>query len=273
MPSWNAVHSEHVLSAMGECDELGDDEFLSRHGFQRGRSYVLWHKGRAYDSKAVLGVANGYATGTVATADEFTGDEDEAAKKLTHLGFDIEPTGDAVEEDAPVSDEAMRAQWSEAAREHLAAAAKQYGTLVTFKDLAEHVQTATGLRTRKLAHNWIGDVLKRVAVDSAARQEPLLSALAVNAAGSVGEGYGSTVASVLGETPADPDDHAAQQRFECYRFFGATMPAGGGFPALSPKLTTARNREAKARMLARPVAVCPRCQIAVPASGICDNCD
>ncbi len=54
MPSWNAVHSEHVLSAMGECDELGDDEFLSRHGFDRAKSYVLWHKGRAYDSKTVL---------------------------------------------------------------------------------------------------------------------------------------------------------------------------------------------------------------------------
>ncbi len=274
MPSWNAVHSEHVLSAMGECDELGDDEFLSRHGFTRAKSYVLWHKGRAYDSKAILGVAHGYATGTVAAADEFTGDNDEAAKKLTHLGFDIEPTGDVVDAEAdPVSDESMRAQWAEAAREHLIAAAKQYGALVTFKDLAEHVQAATGLRTRKLAHNWIGDVLKRVALDSAARQEPLVSALCVNAAGSVGEGYATTVQLVLGETPADADDHAAQQRFECYRFFGATMPSGGGFPALSPKLTTARNREAKARMLARPIAVCPRCQIAVPASGICDNCD
>jgi hypothetical protein len=275
MPSWNAVHSEHVLSAMGECDQLGQDEFLSRHGFQRAKSHVLWHKGRGYDSKAVLGVAHGYATGTVATPDEFAGTADEAAKRLTHLGFDIEPTGDPVEDEVaePVSDESMRAQWAVAAREHLAEAAKQYGALVTFKELAEHVQATTGLRTRKLAHNWIGDVLNRVAVDSAARNEPLLSALCVNAAGSVGEGYAVTIKSVLGETPADGDDHAAQQRFECYKFFGATMPVGGGFPALSPKLTTARNRDAKARMLARPIPVCPNCQIAVPASGICDNCD
>jgi hypothetical protein len=275
MPSWNAVRSEHVLSAMGECDEQGDEEFLARHGFERTRTYVLWHKGRAYDSKTVLAVAHGQATGVVATPEDFSGDEDEAAKVLTHLGFDIEPTGapDDEEEPEPVSEEAMRAQWAEAARERLLEVAGQYGGLVTYKELAEHVQAATGLRTKKLAHHWIGDVLTRTMVDSAAREEPILAALCVNSAGSVGDGYSVAVTSVLGETPADGDDHAAQQRFECYRFFGASMPSGGGFPALSPKLTTARNREAKARMAARPVAVCPTCQLAVPASGICDNCD
>lgn len=275
MPSWNDVRSEHVLTAMGECDEQGDDEFLSRHGFERATTYVLWHKGRAYDSQAVLAVAHGHATGTAVTAEEFSGDDDEAAQVLTHLGFDIEPTGAPSDEDEPepVSDESMRAQWAEAARTHLVKTAKQYGALVTYKELAEHVQSATGLRTKKLAHHWIGDVLARTAAESAAREEPILSALCVNAAGSVGDGYAVAVQSVLGETPSDADDHAAQQRFECYRFFGASMPAGGGFPALSPKLTTARDREAKARMAARPVAVCPKCQLAVPASGICDNCD
>lgn len=275
MPSWKAVRSEHVLSAMGECDEQGDEEFLSVHGFEKTLTYVLWHKGRGYDSRAVLGVAHGYATGTVVRSEEFSGDEDEAAQVLTHLGFDIEPTGAPSDEDEPepVSEESMRAQWAEAARTRLVETASQYGALVTYKELAEHVQSATGLRTTKLAHHWIGDVLNRVAVDSAAREEPILSSLCVNAAGSVGDGYAVSVGSVLGQTPADADDHAAQQRFECYRFFGATMPTGGGFPALSPKLTTARNREAKARMAARPVAVCPNCQLAVPASGICDNCD
>jgi hypothetical protein len=173
----------------------------------------------------------------------------------------------------PVSEESMRAQWAVAARELLVETARQYGGLVTHKELAEHVQTVTGLRTRKLPRSWIGDVLTRTAVDSAAREEPIIASLCVNATGSVGEGYAVTIQSVLGETPVDADDHAAQQRLECYRFFGATLPVGGGFPALSPKLATARTREAKARMLARPVAVCPTCQIAVPASGVCDNCD
>ena len=197
MPSWNAVRSEHVLSAMGECDAQGDEEFLSSHGFERTKSYVLWHKGRGYDSRAVLGVAHGFATGSIVSPEEFAGD-DEAAQVLTHLGFDIEPTGAPEDEPEPVSEEDTRAQWAEAARTRLVEAAKQYGALVTYKELAEHVQASTGLRTKKLAHHWIGDVLTRVAVDSAAREEPILSSLCVNASGSVGDGYAVAIGSVLG---------------------------------------------------------------------------
>lgn len=48
-----------VLKAIAEYDRLGRDEFLAKHGYGPARKYVLIHKGRHYDSKAIAGVAFG----------------------------------------------------------------------------------------------------------------------------------------------------------------------------------------------------------------------
>jgi hypothetical protein len=89
MPEWSVVARAHVLSAMREYDELGSREFLRRYGFGRSTAYTLWHQGKEYDSKAVLGVAYYHATGTVPRPDECSGGKDGAAKVLTDLGFDV----------------------------------------------------------------------------------------------------------------------------------------------------------------------------------------
>lgn len=89
MPSFQLVTRIHVLSAIREYDQLGADEFLGRYGFVRERDYVLRERGKTYDSKAILGVAHRYATGTPATSDEFSGGKDGAAKVLTNLGFTV----------------------------------------------------------------------------------------------------------------------------------------------------------------------------------------
>ena len=49
-----------VLAAIAEYDRLGQDEFLDKYGFDRARSYLLIHNGKAYDSKAIVGVAHGF---------------------------------------------------------------------------------------------------------------------------------------------------------------------------------------------------------------------
>jgi len=89
MPQWSAVTRSHVLAAIAEYDQLGSTEFLRRHGFRRAHSYMLWHNGQEYDSKAILGVAYLHATGRPATWDEFSGGKDGAAKVLRERGFDV----------------------------------------------------------------------------------------------------------------------------------------------------------------------------------------
>ena len=77
-----------------------------------------------------------------------------------------------------------------------------------------------------------------------------------------------------GETPGDPDDHAARERLECHRFFqAADLPAGGGTAALTAKLAATRDRARKVRLSERTVATCPTCHMELPATGTCNYCD
>ncbi len=89
MVAWTAVTRTHVLAAIREYDEVGQDEFLGRYGFAPSREYVLRHANHSYDSKAVLGAALGYATGTAATSAEFSGGKDGAAVVLRDLDFTV----------------------------------------------------------------------------------------------------------------------------------------------------------------------------------------
>jgi hypothetical protein len=101
MPEWSLVDRSHVLRALGEYDSLGDREFLRRYGFRRSVACTLWHRGREYDARAVLGVACMYATGTPATPAELSGGTDGAAKVLSDLGFDVVVDEEAVAGERP----------------------------------------------------------------------------------------------------------------------------------------------------------------------------
>jgi len=195
---------------------------------------------------------------------------------IDHSGDDGPATG-AWQEASEVGNPTARAAWAEAARPVLLEAARRYHAVVTYKDLARQVQHSTGIRTTQQQHHWLGDVLRRVARVCADQQEPNLGALCVNAQGSVGQGYAAAVRDVTGETPEDPDAHAAAERLACYRYFEATgLPDDGGTPALVPELAAtrerARVRARRAAQEARPVNTCPTCQMAIPATGVCDNC-
>lgn len=91
MPSFHLVTRIHVLSAIREHDQLGRDEFLSKYGFEHTRDYVLRERGKSYDSKAILGAAHRYATGTAAASEEFSGGLDGAVKWLRNLEFTVVP--------------------------------------------------------------------------------------------------------------------------------------------------------------------------------------
>ena len=80
-----------VMDAMDEYDQLGRDEFLDKYGFDRARSYLLIHNGRAYDSKAIVGVAHGFVPGERAlSARDFSGGEATVGRLLRGLGFTVQ---------------------------------------------------------------------------------------------------------------------------------------------------------------------------------------
>lgn len=198
-------------------------------------------------------------------------DERELAP-LDHEGAPDSDAADAWQESADLGPEASRAAWAEAARTRLLEVAHHYNALITHKELGADVQELTHIRTSQLPHYWMGDVLGRVSRDAHGRGEPLLSALCVGSDGSVGDRYVSAVADTTDDLTGDSDDHAAQQRLACYRYFDAVgLPADGGFATLPPQLAARRERARKARVADAPVDVCPTCNTQLPATKVCDN--
>jgi hypothetical protein len=86
---WDPVQSHHVRQAVAEYDQLGQDEFLTRHGFGRAYAYLLILGGKGYDSKAILGVAYQLATGRPLGPHDFSGGVQGAAGVLRAMGFEI----------------------------------------------------------------------------------------------------------------------------------------------------------------------------------------
>ncbi|MEP2627444.1 MAG: HNH endonuclease [Hyphomicrobiales bacterium] len=81
----------HVLSAIEEFEELGRKPFLAKYGYGEALTYYLAHDGRRYDSKAVVGVAHGYARpdlNALANTD-LTGGDKQVGDLLRTLGFEV----------------------------------------------------------------------------------------------------------------------------------------------------------------------------------------
>ncbi|MGW0024715.1 hypothetical protein [Rhodococcus sp. NPDC003383] len=89
----SAITRPAVLSAIEEFDELGQDGFLRRRGYSEARNFRLVYRGRFYDSKAIAGVAHGYATGYFCDSSEFSGGLATVSDCLTDLGFVVDHGG------------------------------------------------------------------------------------------------------------------------------------------------------------------------------------
>lgn len=80
-----------ILEAIAEFDRLGRDAFLEKYGFGRSKKYILDYKGRAFDSKAIVGAAHGFQFPEKGPLDpaEFVGGEATVLPKLRLLGFSV----------------------------------------------------------------------------------------------------------------------------------------------------------------------------------------
>jgi hypothetical protein len=283
VPLFDAVTADHVHLAMQEHDARGPGQFLSRYGFAPSRDYLVLHEGTAYPSKAILGVALKHATGSAATPADFPSGKDGAAKILADLGFEIATIDDvrrgesatgSWQEATDVGPEASQAAWAIAARDQLVETAGHYHGVISTKELADSVQRRSGIRTSRPPTYWLGNVLAQVGRECAERNEPLLSALVINTDGGVGEGYAEAVLAITGKRPEDVDVHAADERLKCYQQYDAVgLPSTGGHRALTDKLTASRARARKKDHADKAANLCPTCQMALPATGICDTCD
>lgn len=172
-------------------------------------------------------------------------------------------------------------RWAPAARDVLIDVAHEYGAWITEEDLGRRVQAATGVTTRQPADEWVGGVLARVAADAATRGEPRLASLCVRADLSVGDHAGAAP----GEGVQARERQAAEDRLECYRAFGAELPADGGRPQLTPRtsarpVTRARKAPRERAATRAPAAstggmrevTCVECFMVVPAAATCREC-
>jgi RNA polymerase subunit RPABC4/transcription elongation factor Spt4 len=171
-----------------------------------------------------------------------------------------------------------RLAWVPIATESLLRTSRTYNATITYRDLAEELQSKSGIRTKQLTHHWIGKVLVIVSTACFQSNEPLLSSLCVQQNGSVGAGFGVALDGTYGGSrPADLDLAAAEERLKCYRHFGAQMPADGGQPALTPMLAATRKKKAtpaRARMAVEEEReICPLCHVRLPSSGVCGSHD
>lgn len=69
-----AISRDGVLKAVAEYDELGRDGFLSEYGYKPATGYLLVHEDRAYDSKAIAGVAHKFDQGRALRSEELSGE-------------------------------------------------------------------------------------------------------------------------------------------------------------------------------------------------------
>ncbi|WP_064635219.1 hypothetical protein [Mycolicibacterium vaccae] len=175
-----------------------------------------------------------------------------------------------------ISVAAAMEQWGPVAFQALVSTARTYNGYITYKDLTVLVQEATHITYGALVQNWVGNILGYV-LDRAVREGlPPLTSLCVSAEGTVGKGY-AEVLRAYGRSIPDGvehlDDHAAVDRLECYRYYGADLPPGGGEPTLTPKAKAAREwKRARARE-AEPPKFCPECFLTLPMTGRCDGCE
>lgn len=179
-------------------------------------------------------------------------------------------------------------QWWPAARDALIETAGEYGAWLSFEALSGRVQARTGITTNQPPEEWIPRVLGAVATDAERRGEPRLTSLCVTAELLVAEDYAGVPAGTDARTR---ERVAAEDRLECYRAFGATMPDDGGtatvlapLPAIAARAARPprAERPARARATAPKAApaassgmretTCPHCFMVVPAAPTCRDC-
>lgn len=133
--------------------------------------------------------------------------------------------------------------WAESAYAELKLVARHYNSVISYNELSERIQDQTGITTKMVLPNWIGNVLERAAEFSRDASEPPLTSLCVRSDGTIGAGYDRAPKSESASTSSDIEVRAAEDRLACYRKFAIDLPADDGRPTLTPQVEDARRRQ------------------------------
>lgn len=186
-----------------------------------------------------------------------------------HPGYWRASDGSAV-----AAHEAERA-WADHALDILREVASRFGEQIDHAELSTVVQERSGVHTRVPVMTWIGGVLRHVMQATRAAGEPPLSVLVIGKRGD-----------------ASAEAAWTSARMQCYRRYCAELPevlpilngpSGGSRGSSRPPQAAPRSRAAAPttrksapnRPMSRqdaPPALCPRCYLALPATGVCDTC-
>lgn len=213
-------------------------------------------------------------------------------------GFWYEPEGTGTSEAIALE------TWARSVHTILEETAAVYHATITEGALAHRLLTETGIATARPHPRWLPKLLQPLAALHDRDGYPPLTTLVVDGRGWVGERYDDVLRAAQHLPITDPtsrERHAARARLECYQWAGSA-PEDGGHPEIvemkasraraprapkEPRAAAASSgtgapraprepQPATPRKVAasdRPIKVCPRCYMAIPATGLCDNCD
>lgn len=194
--------------------------------------------------------------------------------------------------------------WTRETHAVLIDVAGSYHATIQDVALAAALQERSGIATSRPPEAWLLKILAPLAQLCYRSGEPPLTALVVDRHGWVGDAYDEALRAE-DQRPIEDwntrERHAARARLECYQWAGSA-PADGGVPA-SVRVATASGRPRVERAARasyttasgtrparaakppkaptpkrvaasdKPIKVCPTCFMALPATGVCDNCD
>lgn len=125
--------------------------------------------------------------------------------------------------------------WLRAAQDVLMSCARQYKSVVYFRDLGGLVEARSGVRPQGYL-TWMHTTLQTLTERCVRLNEPVLPALCVDEDGTATTGYVRAM-KALGHAESEIEQLAAKHRLRCYRHFNATgLPVDGGSLMLSEDL-------------------------------------
>lgn len=190
------------------------------------------------------------------------------------------PTVFRQDDGTPVPFVDAKFEWAHQGYEVLVSVAREAQGHITYPDIADALQSGTGIRTEMPATSWIDTPLILVAEMCVRNGEPALTALVVSVDTlEVGDSYATTYSIAGQPLPRNLQRAAADMRVACYDHFSRREAVGWDKTKLTgrtgtPKPPTKRSA-AKPKMKAEPAPakVCASCRLELLPSGRCGYCD
>lgn len=180
----------------------------------------------------------------------------------------------------PVALDDAKFEWAHHGYDVLVGVAREAQGRITYPDIADTVQSGTGIRTEIPLMEWVDTSLTLVAEMCLRNGEPALTALVVETDTlEVSDGYASAYSLIGQPLPRNLQRAAAEMRSACYDHFSRREARGWDKTKLTGRVATPRPAPVRSpvrqRLRVDAVApkVCASCRLELLPSGRCGYCD